>query len=225
MTPNILKTSSRELLDTYEATEGKHFDGHGKNFDALIAAGAWVISGFNYGSSRCACCGRPIVRVLRLKNTSHDAAIERDPSYPFTEEIGIGIICGPKVFKESCNGFYDDPTREWERQHQVWKTYIKYVIACKLHGDVWEHVPSELRTRVDDYLESGGRVTDPHSGNWWVVRDGKRLLLERTKRDVDKSPVKVDLIRRVGRLLTASKKVGIAPENWVVTDDLQIGSP
>jgi hypothetical protein len=214
--------SSNEPLDTFEAVRGKRFDGHGKNFDALIAAGAWVISGFNYGSAKCACCGRPIVRVLRLKNTSHDAALSRDPAYPFPEEIGIGIICGPKVFKESCAGFYTDPEREWERQHKVWKTYIKYVIACTLNGDVWERVPAELKTRVDDYLESGGTVKDPHSGNWWVVRDSKRLLLERTRRNPDREPIKWDLVNRSTKLLSAAKTVGVAPAEWVVTEDLQI---
>jgi hypothetical protein len=208
----------KEILDVHEKNIGQHETGHGKNYDALIAAGSWVISGFNYGSSKCACCGRPIVRILKLKNTSHDFASSKDPNYAFPEEIGIGVVCGPKVFKESCAGFYENPSREWERQHAVWKTYIKYVIACTLHKETWEATPVELRSKIDDYLEEGGKG-DPHSGKWWVVRDAKRILLERVRIDENKQPNLRDLRWRLGQLIWAAKSVEIIPRSWSLNKD------
>lgn len=218
----IIKAST-EQLDTLEDKGCKHITGHGKNFKPLVAAGSWVVSGFMYGSSHCACCGRPICRILKLKNLAHEAAKQKDENYAFPEEIGIGVVCGPKVFQESCVGYYDDPAREWERQHNLWKTYIKYVMACVKNKDVWECVPRVLREATDRYLDTD-QSNDPHSGNWWLVRDAKRLLLERTKRtnDEEKKPVMWDLRQRCSLLLRKMIFVKAAPKEWFVTTDCQI---
>lgn len=109
------------------AARGTRVNGHGKNFKSLIAAGSWVISGFRYGQARCACCGRPILHVLSLTNKSHEV------SHSFPEKIEVGIICGPKIFVQSCVGFYEDPEREWDRQHRSWKDFIDYTVLCVKH--------------------------------------------------------------------------------------------
>jgi len=127
------------------AANDKHVKGYGKNFQPLIEAGSWTICGFTYGKSKCECCGRPINRVLHLKNESHDV------SASFPETIEIGIVCGPKVFVESCVGFYSDPAREWERQHRAWKDYIDYVILCARHDKLWRLLPEQLRSAIDNF--------------------------------------------------------------------------
>ena len=196
-------------------------NGHGKNFEALVASGAWVIHGFIYGSSRCGCCGRPIARILKLKNLSHEAACSHDPEYKFPEIIEIGVVCGPKVFQESCVGFYDNPAREWERQYQLWKTYIKYVLACQFHGHVWEHVPAQLTTAVDAYLMQD-LTNEPHSGNWWMLRDAKRLLLERTKCDAEEKPIRWSLAYRIRDLMACARRLNVIPREWRLTSELKI---
>jgi len=163
-----------------------HVKSNGKNFKPLIAAGSWQISGFHYGKSKCACCGRPIRHVLELKNESHADAAKRDAAYPFTETIDIGIVCGPKVFTESCIGFYDDPEREWERQLRSWKDYINYVVLCVKNEDLWKRVPEGLRTIVDQFLAEGYKTQD-HSGGWWMVKDAKKRFLK-VKRAPDMMP-------------------------------------
>lgn len=218
---NRYRKSSEETLDVLDDAESQHIVGHGKNFKSLVAAGSWVISGFTYGSSHCACCGRPISRILKLKNLSHEAVKQNDAGYAFPEQIEIGIVCGPKVFQESCVGFYDDPAREWERQHKLWKTYIKYVMACAKNKDIWECVPEQLRTCVDAYLDTD-LSNDPHSGNWWLVRDAKRLLLERTRRDADKKPIMWDLSSRCRNLLRKAVFVGAASKEWILTSGCQL---
>lgn len=215
----LLKTE--EQLDVVDNFGTEHSVGHGKNFASLVAFGSWVISGFTYGSSRCACCGRPIVRVLKLKNMSYEASKERYPDYNFPEEIEIGVVCGPKVFKESCIGFYTEPEREWERQYTVWKNYIKYVLACTKNHEVWEAVPQQLRIKIDEFLASD-QSEKVHCGDWSIVRDSKRLLLERTKRDQEKKPLTWDLHRRSVKLMIRANSAGVIPETWTLTPNMLI---
>lgn len=163
------RTQHSDVLKT--AAEGAHVKGYGKNFKPLIAAGSWVISGFHYGRSKCGCCGRPIRHVLELKNESHDV------SSNFPERIDIGIVCGPKVFIESCVGFYEDPEREWERQHQAWKDFINYTILCVKHEKLWSLVPEEFRAKIDEFLKEGYKKQE-HSGGWWMVKDAKKRFLK-----------------------------------------------
>lgn len=166
--------------EAIEAVTGKHEKQttNGKNFVSLVAAGAWTIVNFTYGGKRkCECCGRPITRVLHLKNQSHEAAKKRDRAYAFAEEITIGIVCGPKLFIESCRGFYEDPQREWERQHQTWKTYIEYVMLSAQGRAFWNALPETLTRDIDSYLEEGFKDAQ-HSGVWWQARDAKRGFLK-----------------------------------------------
>lgn len=163
------------------ANADQHVVSHGKNFKPLVAAGSWKISGFKYGYAKCACCGRPIRHLLQLKNDAHDAAKSTIADYNFPETINIGIVCGPKVFTESCVAFYTDPNREWDRQLKSWKGYIDYVVLCVKNEDLWARVPSELRVPVDDYLQRGGpeeHTAADHSGNWWLLRDAKKRFLK-----------------------------------------------
>jgi hypothetical protein len=157
------------------AAAGKHYTGSGKNFRSLIEAGSWTISGFHYGNSRCACCGRPILHVLHMRNESHRA------DSPFPEGIEVGIVCGPKVFMESCIGFYEDPEREWDRQHRAWKDFIDYVVTCVKHEKLWLTVPLPLRQGVDDFLKQGYESQD-HTGGWWMVKDAKKGFFRCQKR-------------------------------------------
>lgn len=162
------------------AAHGNHVKGHGKNFKPLIAAGSWTISGFHYGRSKCACCGRPILHVLELKNESHKV----DSGFP--EIIEVGIVCGPKVFMESCVGFYEDPEREWDRQHRAWKDFINYVVMCVKHEKLWQLIPEQLRQGVDDFLKSGYEKQD-HTGGWWMAKDAKKHFLK-CQRTLDAIP-------------------------------------
>lgn len=189
------------MKNTYQSDviqDTAHVRGHGKNFKPLVAAGSWTICGFTYGRSKCACCGRPIVHVLHLKNESHDA------NNGFPETIHVGIVCGPKVFTESCVGFYDDPSREWERQHRAWKEYITYVVLCVKHDALWGLVPVELRDPVDAFLQAGQAGQD-HSGAWWMVRDAKKRFL-RCQRQAHVMPKPNVLYAASRSLVYAAKK-------------------
>jgi len=188
--------------------------GHGKNFAPLVAAGSWTISGFHYGSSRCGCCGRPIRRILNLMNKSHEAAAARDPAYAFPETIEIGVVCGPKVFIESCVGFYDDPAREWERQHAAWKDYISYVILCVKGKELWDRVPSAVQLAADTFLEAEYKKHD-HSGPWWLIRDAKKRYLS------IKKPYN-DYAMRYGMrsILRCLQRLQLVPAHWILRDDL-----
>jgi hypothetical protein len=193
-----------DVLET--AAAGTHVKSHGKNFKPLIAAGSWTISGFHYGRSKCACCGRPICRVLQLKNESHQAGGD------FDETIDIGVVCGPKVFIESCVGFYEDPTREWERQHSAWKDYINYVILCVKHEKLWKMVPDVLRTCIDIFLQEGYKAQE-HSGGWWMVKDAKkRFLRSQVNPDVVPHPHKLHASSR--SLLYTAKRQNVIPYHW-----------
>ena len=186
------------------ATRGLHVQGRGRNFRPLVGAGSWEISGFHYGRSKCACCGRPISHVLHLKNASHSDAAKLDPAYPFPETIEIGIVCGPKVFTESCIGFYDDPSREWERQLRSWKDFISYTILCVKNADLWAMVPEGLRMAVDAFLKDGYERQE-HSGGFWQVKDGKKRYL-RTRQRVGQMPRPWERVSALGVLLAAAKR-------------------
>lgn len=197
------------------AAEGTHVKGYGKNFKPLIAAGSWTISGFHYGRSKCACCGRPIRHVLELKNESHDVSSE------FPAKIDIGIVCGPKVFLESCVGFYEDPEREWERQHRAWKDHINYVVLCVKHEKLWKLVPEELRTKIDEFLQEGYR-TQQHSGGWWMVKDAKKRFL-RCQKNTDLLPHPRQLFAASRGLVYTAKHQNLIPITAELKCDYETG--
>jgi len=198
-----------------EAAHDKHFVGHGKNFKPLIAAGSWTICGFHYGKSKCACCGRPITRVLHLKNQSHDV------STSFPEIIEIGIVCGPKVFMESCIGFYTDPEREWERQHQAWKDFINYTILCVKHEKMWKLIPDDLRNKVDEFLSEGYKAQD-HSGGWSMCKEAKKCYL-RSQRVPDVIPAPRTLFAASRSLMYAAKRQNLIPQTMQLECDWSDG--
>jgi len=207
-----------------KASDGAHLKGYGKNFKPLIAAGSWIISGFHYGKSKCACCGRPIRHVLHLKNESHEDAVKMSKmdaeGIPFPAEIEIGIVCGPKVFTESCVGFYDDPEREWERQIRSWKDYINYIVLCVKNEDTWKRVPEEIRGPVDKYLEEGYKTAD-HSGPWWIVKDAKKKYLK-IKRPPGVMPNAHTLYYNARTLVYAAKRLNLIPLHWQLNQDMQL---
>lgn len=186
--------------------------GHGRNFKPLVAAGSWTICGFTYGRSKCACCGRPIVHVLHLKNESHDTG------NGFPETIDVGIVCGPKVFTESCVGFYDDPTREWERQHRAWKEYIAYVVLCVKHEALWQTIPAQVREPIDAFLQGGGTPGQEHSGAWWMIRDAKKRFLK-CQRQSHVIPGPHILLSAAQSLVYASKRNNLIPLTWEMRRD------
>lgn len=197
------------------AADDVHVKGHGKNFQPLIESGSWIISGFHYGKSKCACCGRPITRVLHLKNESHQA------DGAFSETIEIGMTCGPKVFMESCVGFYSDPSREWERQHKAWKDYINYVILCVKHEALWKLVPEELRTKIDDFLQEGYKVQE-HSGGWWMVKDAKKRFLK-SQKNPDLVPNSRVLFAASRGLVYTARRQSLVPAYWDLKCDYETG--
>jgi hypothetical protein len=199
--------------------------GHGKNFKPLIAAGAWEICGFTYGKSKCGCCGRPISRILKLKNTTHQAAVQRDLNYTFSEIIDIGVVCGPIVFMTSCIGFYNDPESEWKRTWAVWKSYCEFVMLCVQNADLWDNLPAEFKGEIDHYLEVGwkGEAT---TSKWMRVRDAKKKLLRtrRWKTNVtsDFSNRKVDKLSyyyNLRTLLQVVRTLSVVDSCWTVTKD------
>jgi hypothetical protein len=206
------------------ASDAVHIRGYGKNFKPLIAAGSWIISSFHYGRSKCACCGRPIRHVLHLKNESHADAVKLSKTDaagdPFPEEIEIGIVCGPKVFTESCIGFYDDPTREWERQIRAWKDYINYIILCVKNEDTWKRVPDELRASVDKYLEEGYKQAE-HSGPWWLLKDAKKKYLK-IARPPGLMPEARILFIKARTLVYAAKRLNLMPLHWQLNPDMTL---
>jgi len=206
-------TQQSDVLET--AAKGTHVKGHGKNFQPLIAAGSWTISGFHYGRSKCACCGRPIYRVLHLKNESHDI------SSNFDETIHIGIVCGPKVFIESCVGFYDDPGREWERQHRAWKDYINYIVLCVKHEAMWKLIPEDLRTKIDEFLQEGYKAQE-HSGGWWMVKDAKKRYL-RSQKQMDVIPSPRALFAASRGLIYTARRQELIPQEWDLKCDWTTG--
>lgn len=212
-----MKIRTYETLDALKQPAIK--SRFGKNFESLVGAGSWVISGFRYGKSRCGCCGRPICRILVLKNQSHDAVSKDNPRYLFKEEVDVGLICGPRVFTESCVGFYEDPTREWERQWRAWKDYINYVILCVQAKDLWEKFPEELRVIVDKFLEDGYKQKE-HSGSWWLLRDAKKRFLN-TKRLGEFSQVRA-MWWASQSLIYGIKKLGLVPQTWELTPDMTL---
>jgi hypothetical protein len=143
-----------------------------------------------------------------------------DPNYPFPEEIEIGIVCGPKVFTESCVGFYDDPEREWERQIKTWKDYINYVVLCVKNEDTWKRVPEELRSAVDKYLEEGYK-REEHTGPWWVVKDAKKKFMK-IKRPPGVMPEVRVLWNYSRTLVYAAKKMNLMPNNWFLNSDMTL---
>lgn len=217
------KTQQSDVIE--RASDDKHFKAYGRNFKPLIAAGSWVISGFHYGRSKCACCGRPIRHVLHLKNESHEDAVKTNhmdsEGYPFPEEIEIGIVCGPKVFTESCIGFYDDPEREWERQIKVWKDYINYIVLC-VKGDVlWKSLPPELTHAVDDFLKEGYQKHE-HTGPWWLVRDAKSRLLRHVRNGL--MPDKHTVWSYSRGLVFVAKRLNLLAQNLSLNADIQLVS-
>jgi len=208
-----------------QASDRRHLKGYGKNFKPLVAAGSWVISGFRYGRSKCACCGRPIHHVLQLTNESHDDSIKVgkfDASgQSFSKTIDIGIVCGPKVFTESCVGFYDDPTREWERQIKTWRDFITYTILCVKNADTWARVPEEIRGAIDLYLEKGYKVDLQHSGKWCLIKDCKKRYLK-IKRSPGVMPQVQVLLMYARSLISVAKRQGLIPLNWRLGDDMNL---
>lgn len=212
----MMDAGQKERLDVASSVKEDHkVNGHGKNFKPLVAAGAWEISGFHYGKSKCACCGRPITRVLHLKNTAHEAALERDVEYPFSEEIHIGVVCGPKVFLDSCVTFYTDPEKEWLRQWSVWKQYVSFIMLCVQNKDIWNAVPEPLRKVVDHYLEVGWQG-ESTTGNWWKIRDAKKKIL-RTKRDSHNRPYVNYLHRNIKVMTSIASYLRLISGVWTVT--------
>jgi len=217
-----LATQQSDVIE--QASDGRHVRAYGKNFKPLIAAGSWTISGFHYGKSKCACCGRPIRHVLHLKNESHADSVKVGNTdakgTPFTEEIEIGIVCGPKVFTESCVGFYADPTREWERQIRTWKDYINYIVLCVKNEDIWKVVPEELRVAVDQYLQEGYQ-REEHTGPWWIVKDAKKRYLKiRRPPGVMVQPQVLYYAART--LVYAAKRLKLIPVHWMLNPDMTL---
>ena len=203
--------SEKKLVEDFMGVNSDvKFNGHGKNFKPLVAAGAWEISGFHYGRSKCACCGRPITRVLHLKNKTHEAAVDRDPNYSFPEEIGIGIVCGPKLFMESCIGFYNDVEKEWVRQWAAWKDFVNFVILCTQNRDIWEMIPEEYRTPIDHYIEVGWKGEET-TGKWWRLRDAKKRVLK-TKRNAEKLVNVNYLVYNVRSLIFIAKSFSLVDQ-------------
>ena len=205
-------TTQADVIE--RASDDKHFKAYGKNFKPLIAAGSWVISGFYYGSSKCGCCGRPIRHVLQLKNESHDV------SKAFPEVIDIGIVCGPKVFLESCVGFYTDPEREWERQHRAWKDYINYVVLCVKNQDIWQRVPEEIRGAVDKYLEEGYKAAQ-HTGPWTLLKDAKKKYLK-LHRTPGLMPIPWVMYSKTRTLIYAAKRLQLIPLGWRIDEQMNL---
>jgi hypothetical protein len=209
-----MRTRQADVLKA--ASDDAHVKGHGRNFQPLIEAGSWTICGFHYGRSKCACCGRPIYHTLHLKNESHDV------SSSFPEQIEVGIVCGPKVFMESCVGFYSDPAREWERQHKAWKDYINYVVLCVKHEALWKLVPEDLRGPIDHFLAEGYKEQE-HSGGWWMVKDAKKRFLK-CQRVPDMVPEPRVLFAASRGLVYTSKRQGLIPLHWDLKCDWNDGA-
>lgn len=190
--------------------------GHGKNFKPLVESGEWEISGFHYGHDKCRCCGRPISRVLHLKNRSHQAARDHIEGYAFPEEINIGIVCGPKVFQSSCAGFYKDAGKEWARQWQMWSQYVGFVMLCVQNRDIWDEVvPEDLRRVIDHYLEVDWKPGAETTANWWRIRDVKKRVL-RTKRSSDRVPRAEYLRYNIATMIRTAQALAIVPFDWNV---------
>ena len=194
---------------------------YGKNFESLVGSGAWTISNFVYRGSKCSCCGRPICRVLVLKNQAHEAIKSRDPNYPFPEEVDIGIVCGPRVFTESCAGFYEDPKREWERQWKVWKHFINYVMMCVQGKDLWQQLPVALTKPVDEFLEEGYKE-EKHSGNWWMVRDAKSAFFKARHKASDPMPTTQRLLVFSSQLVYVAKRMKFLDQNVKLNNNLEL---
>jgi len=177
----------------------------------LIPAGRWQLTGVTYGRAKCACCGRPIRYLYHLKNTDHSAH-EGDHSYNFPEEIIIGCVCGPDVFKKSCEGFYSDPAREWNRQYAMFKEYVKYIVLNVRNKDIWEIVPEDLRKPVDEFLESGYK-NDKNSGRWWRIRNAKSYVLKTARDKQTNIPIAYYFKRRVATLYRSALRYEIVEEN------------
>lgn len=216
-----MKRRATEALDILRQHDGQKVRAYGKNFKSLVGAGSWEIVGFHYGSQRCGCCGRPITRVLELKNQAHEAISKADPSYAFTEVVGIGMTCGPRVFIESCAGFYEDPNREWERQWQVWKGYVDYVILCSQGKDLWAALPEELRLVVDAYLEEGYKSAD-HSGPWWILRDAKKRYLKTRRAKTNELPDLRVLWYSARQVIYGAKRLKLIPQAWELLQDMKL---
>ena len=198
------------------AADDSHVKGYGKNFKPLIEAGSWTICGFHYGKAKCGCCGRPIYHVLHLKNESHDV------SSSFPEQVEVGIVCGPKVFMESCVGFYSDPSREWERQHKAWKDYINYVVICVKHEKLWALVPEELRSAIDHFLAEGYKAQE-HSGGWWMVKDAKKRFLK-CQKNPDVVPDPRVLWAASRSLVYTARRLSLVPMHWELKCDYETGA-
>lgn len=188
--------------------------GYGKNFKPLVESGRWMISNFKYGKGKCQCCGRPISRLLYLKNDVHEQAKENDPNYAFPEEIMIGIVCGPKVFAESTRQFYREPEAEWKRQFSAWRDFINFVMLCVQNKDIWDEVvPEDLRHTIDHYLEVDWKPGAETTANWWRVRDVKKRVL-RTKRDGNKVPRAEYLRYNIATMIRTAQVLAIIPFDW-----------
>lgn len=191
------------------------------HFNELVPAGRWEVVGFHYGSSRCQCCGRPISRVLHLKNRDHDAKVNHDSTYAFSEEIHIGTVCGPKVFKSSCVGFYENPELEWARQYEAIKSYIDWVMACALNRDVWAKVPADLRAVVDDYIDNGA-AGEEHSGGWMQIREAKKRVLKTKRQGPQKEPKPYLLWYNSLCLLNVAVKKGLVKQGITLMQNMQL---
>jgi hypothetical protein len=153
---------------------------------------------------------------LHLKNESHDV------SSTFPKEIEIGIVCGPKVFIESCVGFYNDPKREWERQYKAWKDFIDYTVLCVKHEKLWTMIPEDLRIRIDEFLSEGYK-TQSHSGGWWMVKDAKKRFLK-CQQVPDCLPNPKILFAASRGLVYTAKRQGLIPVHWELKCDWNTGA-
>lgn len=153
---------------------------HGKK--NMIAAGKWSIVGFYVSRAlkRCDCCDRIIRYVFQLENAITTA---KDGAAAIPERTEVGIICGPRIFEESCKSFYEDPAKEWMRQFDRWANLVKYAILNSQNADAWAAVDVDLRATTDAIID---RLHDPktpqETANRLVrVRDAKLHVL-RTRR-------------------------------------------
>jgi hypothetical protein len=145
-----------------------------------------------------------------MKNIDHAAKHDVDPTYLFSEEIDIGIVCGPDVFKKSCIGFYDDPNMEWLRQWESIKDYVNYIMTCVYNKDTWEILPEDFRKKIDAYIDAGPS-NDADSRDWWRVRDSKRryLLTKRPNKKKLAHPYALNI--NLGYLLRLVQRLNVVP--------------
>jgi hypothetical protein len=58
---------------------------------------------------------------------------------------------------------------------------------CVQNKQLWEAIPREISGPIDDYLESGWKVSET-TGDWWRIRDAKKRVLKTHRDPVTKLP-------------------------------------